>query len=619
MHALILIFHTLSLFVLGNAIVKRWYKEYPFVFTLTASWFVGALVGIPLTYFCISLLSGLPQSIFWGTILSSIVCFEGRHLFFKQDKKITPLQASISWMDLGIIIFSLGVSSWIMTKTFHGDAAGQLFVGSNNVFDFGIAVSFMRSVSWGDNIPFMSPFFAGFPLFYHYFFNIWTALWEFFGVPSVWAINLPSILSFSAMLVVVYYLPQLVLKQKPWIGILTVLLTLTNSSLTFWHLVTKNGFSLPFLKDIWIMPTYPFAGPFDGSTISIFVTLNSFVNQRHLAFAIGAALVLFIFAIRSMNKKLLSLSTPIVLGVLTGLLLGWNMVIYILLLFMITLIFVANKLWKHLLLYLVIAAGVGFLFFLPIASYLYKALILLERLNARHGGQTIPSWHPVDYLWENTGILIFIAGLGLVTIQKAIRWKVLPFVSGFFLLCLLVLWGNRGFEQKTYSFFIIGMNMLAAIAIGWMWEKKKLYGKIVACIVVGILTVSGIVDLFPIKNEFAFPLVNRDTVPLISWIRDNTPRDAVFVSYSDIIDPVALAGRKNYYGYFGNVGTYDRSPVVQTVYEGKSAVARENNISFILVPKWEKNNFPYKIDMKILESSYTLKYEDDKYIVFAVR
>ena len=83
-----------------------------------------------------------------------------------------------------------------MFKTFHGGADGQLFVGSNNVFDFGHAIGIIRSFSWGNNIPFTSPFESGLPFFYHFFFYFFVAIWEYFGIPIVWAMNIVSIFSF---------------------------------------------------------------------------------------------------------------------------------------------------------------------------------------------------------------------------------------------------------------------------------------------------------------------------------------------------------------------------------------------------------------------------------------
>ena len=560
------------------------------ILTLTGAFLVGTAVTVPAIY----LFSWLTGSMLWATISVSI-------LWIVVLSKIKLKKIRLETSSTLLLLFSLTFSSWMMFKTFHGDTSGQLFVGSNNVFDFGHALGIIRSFSWGSNIPMTSPFESGTPFFYHFFFYFWVAIWEYFGIPTVWAMNIPSVLSFTALLIVIYYLPQIIAKQKPFVGWIAVLLTITNSSLTFWKIIGH--------RDIWRLPTYPFAGPFDGSTISIFVTLNNYVNQRHLAFAVALGLFLFLLAAGSLGKRKASWNKDIILGIFTGLLVGWNMVVYLFIGAVISLLLIVHRRWKRFFTYVSISAIVGFLFMVPIVGFLSTAPKFIGLLLASRGGLMEPSWHIVDYLWQNLGFLPLAAGIGILALPKKIRIIFSPFVVGFFLICLFAAVGKRGFEQKSYSFFIIGINVLAAIGIGWLWRRVK----VAAVIFMFILTVSGFVDLIPIKNEFAFPLVDADTVPLITWIRDSTPKDAVFVSYSDMIDPVVLAGRKNYFGFFGNIGWYDRSPEVAKIYAGDVMLAKARGVSYILAPKWEKTDFRYKIQLDL-----PVRYEDARYTVFAV-
>lgn len=554
--------------------------------TWVGSFLLGTLVGIPMTYVLSCVFVGTGEPILWGTLAATALMFT-----FGKNKKSTKKTVFI-FFDVAMVIGALVFSTWLMIKTLHGDSMGQIFVGSNNVFDFGHMIGLMRSMSWGDNVPVAMPFFAGMPMLYHFFFVFWAALWEHFGVPVVWAINIPSVVSFAAMLVIIYYVPQIIAKQKWYVGCLAALFTITNSSLTFWHVIGK--------KDIWLLPTYPFAGPFDGSTISIFVTLNNYVNQRHLAFSIAIALFLFLVTIK---KK-----TSVIIGILTGFLIGWNMVMYVFVIVVISGFFVTQRKWKQLGLYVSISSATGFLFLLPIAGLLYKTLFFLQKLAAPSA--PLAQWNITDYLWQNLGILPLVAGAGFLVLPKRIRVFFSPFVACFLLLCIYAAVGKRGFEQKSYSFFIIGINVLAAIGITRMWQTFR----VAAMSIIFVLTISGIVDLIPIKNEFAFPLVGQDTVPLMTWITQKTPKNTIFISYEDMIDPVVLAGRKNYYGFFKNIGQYDRSSDVRQIYAGDIALAKAKNISYILVPKWEKSDFPYKIKLDMLP----IAYEDARFRVFRV-
>lgn len=595
MDILILIIYTLSLWFLGSVVIKKYFDGLPSLLAIAGAFLVGTGIGVPMTYLLAVLLVPTGEPMLWATVAVVIPVIVYCLLSIKKLQRI-----SLTFGEILMVILAVVFSTWLMTKTFHGgpSADGELFVGSNNVFDFAHSIGLMRSMSWGANIPFGSPFFAGLPMFYHFFFNFWTALWEYSGVPAVWAVNIPSILSFAALLIVIYFLPQIVAKQKPLVGWVAALLTVTNSSLTFLYVPIRN---------LRHLSAYPFAGPFDGSTISLFVTLNSFVNQRHLAFSLALALFLLLAVARERPKSILW-------GAVAGTLFLWNMVVFLLLLFSVGVLFLLQKEWKHLLVFTAAALAVGILEFSPLAGFLYKVILRLPSLVAASGGTMVRSWNILEYLWLNLGLLSFIAIIGYVVIARKARAYVLPFVVLAVLQFVLAAVGKRGFDQKLFSFFIIGLNVLAAVGVGWIWRRTKLG----AAILLFFITVSGFVDLMPIKNEFAFPLIGKESVPVISWIRDNTPKDAVFVSYSDMIDPVVFAGRKNYFGFFGNIGWYDRSPQVKQIYAGDVELAMKENIDYILIPKWEKTDFPYKVNTDILKSLPSV-YDDNRFSILEVR
>ncbi len=619
MNLIILILYTVSIFLLGWVIVKKWFDKLPWLLAIVGAFLLGTAIGVPVTYFLTLLFTKTHEPIFFGVIafIAVVTPFIAYCLLSLKRRQLS----SIRFNELLLVIVAIVFSSWLMTKTFHGGADGQIFVGSNNVFDFGHAVGLMRSISWGTNIPFASPFFSGLPMFYHFYFTYWTAIWEYFGVPVIWAVNMPSVLSFTSLLVVTYYLATIAAKQKPLVGWIAVALTITNSSLAFWYLLMKKGLSSDFFGQIWRLPTYPFAGPFDNSTISIFITLNNYVNQRHLAFVIAVGLFLFLFLEQAVAKKQLKPMITVMLGGVAGLLFFWNIAIWGLVLLLFSLFLLIHRQWKPFCIFVAGAVVTATLTMLPMAGFLYKALLFLGYLTGvtRTVVDVLPSWGLLDYLLQNLGLLPYVALSGFLLLSKQIRKTFFPFVFLFAALCVSAELKKRGFEQKFLSFLMIGVNILAAVVLGKLWGDKQNALKIVAVILFFVLTVSGVVDLMPIKNEFAYPLVSKETAPLISWIQNETPRDAVFVSYSDMIDPVVLSGRKNFFGFFGNVGSYDRSGDVARIYAGDIARAKANQISFILMPKAKRDDFHYVVNEDLLRNTLQRAYEDERHIVFAVK
>lgn len=450
--------------VVGWAFVRRLSDSLPWLLSAIGALLLGIGICVPIAYVlsCIFTETGAP--ILWGTtgttVLAAVIYF-----FVIPKAKVIKIGRSIKGSEILILICALLFSTWMMVKTFHGNSSGEVFVGSNNIFDFGLAIGLMRSMSWGANIPVMSPFFAGMPLFYHFFFNFWTAMWEYFGVPLIWAINIPSILSFAALLVVIYYIPQIIAKQKPITGWIAVFLTITNSSLTFWKL-------LPHIKTLWRLPTYPFAGPFDGSTISIYMTLNNYVNQRHLAFALALGFFLLIIFIQKIQTNRLTDKFVVIVGAITGLLLMWNMLVFIVIGVSLFLTLILYKKWKELFIYGEIAAITGCVFLSPYFGLLTNVVLLLRALTGGSASSSIPTWNIISYLWQNLGLLPVVCVIGYFGLAKKFRIIFWPFILLFMLECAYATLDKRGFEQKSLSFIIIGLNILASIGLVWLWEKK---------------------------------------------------------------------------------------------------------------------------------------------------
>jgi len=638
---ILFIFYSLLQCIVGRVLFRKLFDGAPKLLETVGSFLLGVFVGIPITYVFSCLFAFTGEPMLWGmvaTVALAIVAgikykvFSIKYAFLKNEHKgsLSPARldpntseserAHCHLSDVLLLLFSLIFSAWLMMKTFRGGVGGELFVGSNNVFDFGHSLGLIRSMSWGTNIPLTSPFFAGLPFFYHFLFLFWVSLWEYAGIPIVLAVNIPSILSFSALLIIIYYLPQILFKKGKLVGWLAVLLTITHSTMTFWHLLIEKGLNIKLITDIWRLPTYPFAGPFDGSTISIVMTLNNFVNQRHLAFSIALSLLLYMFLVQTIEKSKLSMRNICVLGIFTGSVLLWNIATCILIgMVMISMLFLKKR-WKEMIvfgLFFVIAVIISFI---PFYSFIYHAYdLFVTKGVSQMLGQSKPAWTLWEYLWQNMSILPVIVIFGWIVLPKNKKVYAFPFIFLFVLSYIYANVGKHGFDQKFYSFLIIGVNVVAAIGIAFLWEKKLFVYRMLACIVLFIVTISGAVDLMAIKNEFAYPLINKEIALVISWIRDNTAKNAVFVSYSDIIDPVVLAGRKNYFGFFGNVGWTDRSPNVKNIYAGDIQIAQKLGISYILVPNWKKSDFPYVVDTMYFKEHRMAVYEDEKYTILDMR
>lgn len=100
--------------------------------------------------------------------------------------------------------------------------------------------------------------------------------------------------------------------------------------------------------------------------------------------------------------------------------------------------------------------------------------------------------------------------------------------------------------------------MFSAWVIYLLWTKNFL-GKLIVPILIFFLTLSGIIDLFPIKNDSMYTIIDAPKNQDILWIKENTPPDSVFLNSSYLYHPASLAGRKIFLGwpYFAWSAGYD--------------------------------------------------------------
>jgi len=88
---------------------------------------------------------------------------------------------------------------WLTFATLNFNE-GKFWIGFKGWSDFGANISLVQSFTFGHNFPTNHPFFPGEPIHYHFLFWFQAANLEFLGLNPVWSINLLSILSLMALL-----------------------------------------------------------------------------------------------------------------------------------------------------------------------------------------------------------------------------------------------------------------------------------------------------------------------------------------------------------------------------------------------------------------------------------
>jgi hypothetical protein len=505
-----------------------------------------------------------------------------------------------------------------MWKTLRINNTGNLEIATKVWSDFSAAIPLIRSFSFGGNFPPEYPLFAGPPIKYHFAFFFLVGMLEKIGFRLDLALNLLSSLSFFALLFSIYIIGKVIFNKK-FIGVLSAFLFLFNGSFSFLEFFKKYPLSLNTPFQIIKNNTFPSFGPYDNKIVSAFWNLNIFTNQRHLAFAYASFLFLLLLIYKySTNSKKLTSSKTLLLGIFIGLFPFIHLAVFGMMgILLITCLFIYPKIRKKIL-------TIGFIAVLlavPQILYMGKSQIETEFLNPGYLIEGLSLINFIKYWFLNLGLTLILFPIGLLLSKPKQRIIILPFLTLFIVGNLFQFSPEIAANHKFFNLFVIGVNFFTTFLLVKLW-KNKVFGKIITASLLLILTLSGIIDIFPIFNDRYVVLKDYPNDPSIKFIVENTPKDAVFLNSSYIYYPASLAGRKIFMGwpYFpwsAGYDTHKRGVIISKIYSSTNKnficnLLDEENIDFFTIEETRGNpNFP-TINVAYFNNNFSNIFKDNK-------
>lgn len=517
-----------------------------------------------------------------------------------------------------------------MSKSFgYNPETHNFYIARHQVGDFGLHISLIRSFSWGQNISHPeSPFYPGKPLPYHYYFDFFIGMLERLGLRIDVALNSISTIAFASLLFLIYKLPQMIFGKNKILGLLSVILFIFHSNLTFLDFLKGKALSfsllLSLLRDFWNLPDYINKGPFDGSIISIFFTMNVFLNQRHLIVALVISLGLLYFLLpRLMGSRSISTKAIILISILLGISSRVHTLIFFSSFLIILLLFIFFKRIKLMLPFLIPSLLIFSFHLIDIASQQPHPLLNPGFLSQKP--LTLDNF--LTFWFLNLGVAFFLIPLGFFVANSPQKRLFLAILAIFVIGNIFQLGFRIDHNHSLFNLFLIFANFYIAFFLLKLWEKRTLLKKFLSLCLLLLLILSGIIDLMAVKNDFRYPLALGDNDPLIRWIRSGTKSEDIFLSRGEILDPITFSGRKNYFGhkYYLEVMGYDfedRQELVKTFFEANRLDIidriRNEKIRFMVVPKKKLSDFNYNINIAFLRDNLNIAYEDEETIVFSI-
>ncbi len=312
---LALIYFGLSI-CLGDFLCRRFYRFVSVAHRFAVAILVGLLVSSWFTYLAGLAFARASRPLLWGNLLFFVTAVAvlswnswirgivGRLLGRVPNDAAPELYLSrpkgstiADWL---LIAGYVLLVSWMMFASFNSKG-GKLQIANPEYSDFGPNTAIMQSFAVGHNFPTEYPHFSGDRIRYHFLFYFQAGNLEFLGLDPAWSLNLLSITTLVAMLVLVMVLGQVVFDSRA-VGRLGSFLFFFFGSLSYIPFLQKQGSLRAAIQAIThqreYLPTiFPYRGELWGTWSQV-----TYLNQRHFASAIAILLLVLIFGKAGANR-----------------------------------------------------------------------------------------------------------------------------------------------------------------------------------------------------------------------------------------------------------------------------------------------------------------------------
>jgi hypothetical protein len=190
--------------------------------------------------------------------------------------------------------------------------------------------------------------------------------------------------------------------------------------------------------------------------------------------------------------------------------------------------------------------------------------------------------------------------------------------------------------HKFFNYFLIMGQLLTAYAVvrafdfaSTKFPRAKILSFGMASVLVFFLTLSGVIEFFPVVHQGKGKIHDIASNPEARWFVENTPRDAVVLTSQLLYQRPAIAGRKIFlgYAYFTDGAGYDtrgRRKIVDAIYRGdnRDAMCRLlhlNNISYVVVEEFKPNPRRPTVNVEYFRENFAPEYvsKNGRYEVYS--
>src|SRR5438094_1536501 len=323
---LALIYLELSIWV-GDFFFRRFYRLLSVAHRCAAALLVGLLISTWFTYLAGLAFAWTARPLLWANLLFFLAVLallswpKWKHRIVKTApdaahssetaETYVPRPNGSGIADWLLIIGYVVLVSWMMFASFSS-SDGNLRIANAQYSDFGPNTAIMQSFAVGHNFPTEYPHFSGDRIRYHFLFYFQAGNLEFLGLNPPWSLNLLSIVTLVAMLILAMTLGEVVFNSRA-VGRLGSLLFFFFGSLSYVPFLHRQASVRAAIQAIrqqrdYLPSIFPYRGESWGTWSQV-----TYLNQRHFASAIGILLLVLIFLViryRMIPPKKIKVQSP---------------------------------------------------------------------------------------------------------------------------------------------------------------------------------------------------------------------------------------------------------------------------------------------------------------------
>jgi len=642
--------------ILGDLICRRFLLFTSLSHRIAAAFLTGILFSTCFTYLSVLMFAGTSQPLLWGNVLFAVAA-AGVALFLsirfpvKQpfvDENFHERSGNLDW-DFVCLCLSVIFGTWLFYSTVNY-TDGSFYLSIKSWSDFGANISLAQSMALGNNFPTVHPFYPDEPIRYHFLFWFLAANMSYLGMNVVHSINLLSILSLAALLVLLMTFAKMLFTSNVVGRIALLLFFLSSSSLSYIPFLHSQTSFMDAVSNIYNLRDYvksgfPYRGD-DWGALSVVV----YANQRQLISAVGIVLLVLIYLVGFYRRRGVmfapefmeedsaegSSSSPereavpetveypsdvlgfIFCGVLIGALPYWNTALFIAASLVIGMLFLLFPYRRYMLIMIVSIVVVG----LP-------QMLLLISGNSPADSFSVFKWGYIvqnptlvktaEYLLWTFGLKLFLLGFAFWLVPKMHRRLLIALSFPAVIVFLFQLSTDVFNNHKLLNIWLTLTSVYAAFAI-WAIGRHGIANRSLAVVLTLVMCFGAFIDLFPIKND-TYTKVPFENDRLTTWLLENTQPSDIFLSDTLLSHPILMSGRKLFLGntLFAWTAGYpikEREKTHRAMFQTYSPetltrLLQENNISYVAIDDGVRTNeFTKNVDETVFRSNFELAFDD---------